>query len=101
MRLLPPLATIRRFGQAVREAREAQGLSVPELASAAQVVDAELADLEAGDRLPSAGTILRLAVALDISPATLCKDVEEPADFKRALDHSRILHALLKTVERQ
>lgn len=101
MRLPPPLATIRRFGEAVRETREAHKLTVIELARVAQVDAGELADLEAGQRLPTASTLLRLAVALDTPPAVLCKDVEERPDFKRALDHSRILHALLKSVGRR
>ncbi|MGF1610287.1 MAG: helix-turn-helix domain-containing protein [Kiloniellales bacterium] len=101
MRLPPPIASVRRFGQAVRETRESQRLSIAELALAAQVPVAELTSLEAGQCLPSAGTILRLAVALDTPPATLCRNVEERPDFKRALDHSRILHALLKSVARR
>lgn len=101
MRLPPPIASVRRFGEAVREAREAQRLSIAELACAAQMPAAELSGLETGQRLPSAGTILRLAVALDTPPAMLCQNVEEQPDFKRALDHSRILHALLRSVARR
>lgn len=59
------------IGERVREIRRKRGLSQKELAEAADVSQATIAQLETGRKDPSVKTLRKLSDALDIDIATL------------------------------
>jgi ribosome-binding protein aMBF1 (putative translation factor) len=59
------------LGAAIRAVREERGLSLTDLAKAAETDKAYLSGLERGMRNPSWAFIVRLAKMLDISPTEL------------------------------
>jgi transcriptional regulator with XRE-family HTH domain len=59
------------LGRNVREARRAKGLSQEELAFRAEMKRSYLSDLERGTRNPSIRAVERLAIALQVEPASL------------------------------
>lgn len=67
------------FGQAVRIARTRKGLSQAELADRAQpkLHGARLGDIERGEREAGLTIIVRLAKALDLTPAQLLAAMDE------------------------
>lgn len=60
-----------QFGNRVRELREAKGLSQEELADLGRIHRTYLGGIERGERNPTLLSLLKLAKALDISPAKL------------------------------
>lgn len=65
------------IGKRVRARRNAQGLSIPRLANAAGTTTRYMEMIEAGARIPSLATLLRIALALDTTSAVLLEGVEE------------------------
>jgi transcriptional regulator with XRE-family HTH domain len=63
----------RTFGENLREARRAAGLSQEELAERAGVDRSAISDYERGRREPNLSTIVKLASALEISTETLVR----------------------------
>ncbi len=70
------MGTRRRFGENVRAQREAAGLSQQRLGFAAGLHRTEISLLERGEREPRLSTIVRIARALEISPALLLRDLD-------------------------
>jgi transcriptional regulator with XRE-family HTH domain len=68
---MPMTAKAATFGQRLRAAREAAGLSQARLADAAGMHPNAVARLERGERHPSWHTVQLLATALDISTEQL------------------------------
>jgi transcriptional regulator with XRE-family HTH domain len=62
---------LQAFGEVVREARQAQGLTQEQLALGAGLNRNFVMDIEAGKRKPSIITIFSLAKALGVSPSLL------------------------------
>ncbi len=69
-----------RFGAVLRTRRMALAFSQEELAFRADVDRTFVSMLERGLRMPSLGTILALAEALDMSGAQLVQMVEQKSD---------------------
>lgn len=63
------------FGQAVRRARRAHDLSQEMLAAHAGVSTKHLSDIERGVKEPRLTTVMRLAIALDLSVQDLLADM--------------------------
>jgi transcriptional regulator with XRE-family HTH domain len=61
----------RAFGRVLREQRNKVGISQEALAAKADLDRTYVSLLERGLRLPTLGTVFRLATALDASPTTL------------------------------
>jgi len=61
----------RRFGERIRELRQAKGLSQEELAFRAKVHRTYLGGIERGERNPALKNIVAIAEALDISLSEL------------------------------
>jgi transcriptional regulator with XRE-family HTH domain len=74
---LPGIAT--QVGATVRRLRAAQGLTLAELASSADISQAMLSRLERGAVSPSLETLAQLAAALNTSCAALLRDPEQVA----------------------
>ena len=70
---LKPLAA--QFGKNVREARMNLGLSQEELARDCELSHVMIVRVEAGKRLPSVGTLVKLAAVLDVPAKDLFKGV--------------------------
>ena len=65
-----------QFGRNVRAARERLGVSQVRLGAAARMHRTEVSLLERGTRDPRLSTLVRLAKALGIAPATLLDGVD-------------------------
>lgn len=74
----------RRFGDKVRQARLAAGISQQELASAALTMSL-ISQLESGKANPTLETVFALARKLDVSVSELC-DVEPSPPDRQPLD---------------
>lgn len=74
---MPGLAA--QVGATVRRLRAAQGLTLAELASSADISQAMLSRLERGSVSPSLETLAQLAAALNTSCAALLRDPEQVA----------------------
>ena len=61
----------RRFGAAVRQLRQERGWSQEQLAVAVRLHRTYIGGIERGERNPSLVNIVRLATALDVTPAEL------------------------------
>lgn len=61
----------RRFGQNVKGARKAAGLSQETLADLAVVARSYMSDVERGERNPTLHVVERIARALKVTPASL------------------------------
>jgi transcriptional regulator with XRE-family HTH domain len=68
-------ATLRRFGQAVRERRLELGYTQEDLSDIAQFDRTYISMVERGVRNPALLNIVRLAKALKVAPAVLVKDL--------------------------
>lgn len=65
-----------KLGQSLKRHREAAGLSQEQLAEAADIDRTYVSDIERGNRNPGIKNIARLAKALGIKTADLCKGVD-------------------------
>ncbi len=63
------------FGQRVREARLAAGLTQEALAEATGLHPTFISNVERGYRVPTVATLLRLADGLDVPPGVLVDDL--------------------------
>ncbi|MDF2492419.1 MAG: transcriptional regulator, family, partial [Microbacterium sp.] len=66
------------LGRAIREARAAKKLSMRALATASDISQPFLSQIESGQTMPSLVTLYRLAKALELSPSALLPAMEEP-----------------------
>jgi transcriptional regulator with XRE-family HTH domain len=73
----------RRFGLAVRAAREERGLTQEGLAEAADLNRSYLGEIERGLVVPSLVTVEKLATALGLPPSTLLARSERTAESLR------------------
>jgi quercetin dioxygenase-like cupin family protein len=69
-----------QIGRVVRQLRDAQGLTLAEAASAANISAAMLSRIETGRVTPSLETLVSLSEALGVRPATLLQDLGEESD---------------------
>lgn len=67
------------FGKRLRRFREERGVSQERLANAADLTTSFVSNLERGTTVPSLTTVLRLAMALEVSPGDLLSDFTAPA----------------------
>lgn len=65
----------RTFGQNLREARRQAGVSQDDLARESGVDRTAISTYERGRREPNLRTVVKLARALGVSPATLLRDL--------------------------
>jgi DNA-binding XRE family transcriptional regulator len=61
------------FGGRLRELRERQGLTQPQLAGKAGMAKDSLARLERGEQVPTWPTVLLLCAALEVTPMAFCE----------------------------
>ena len=66
----------REFGARVRSARKAAGLSQDRLAELAGVHRTMVGHVERGEAMPTLGTIVRMAAALQVDPAELVRGMK-------------------------
>jgi transcriptional regulator with XRE-family HTH domain len=64
-----------RFAVNLRRARETADISQEELAERCEIHRTEVSLLERGGREPRLGTMVKLAVALGTTPASLCAGI--------------------------
>jgi transcriptional regulator with XRE-family HTH domain len=64
-----------QFGTTVRRLRKAAGLTQEQLGARADMDLSAVSRLERGHRNPRLDTLVRIAKALDVPPATLLEDV--------------------------
>jgi transcriptional regulator with XRE-family HTH domain len=74
-----------RTGRAVKERREAAGLSMRMLAARSGISSSMISDIERGAKSPTVITIVRLAAALGVSVAALVDEGKGPAPRIRIL----------------
>jgi transcriptional regulator with XRE-family HTH domain len=72
-----------RFAANLRQARTTAGISQEELADRCGLHRTEISLLERAGREPRLSTIVRLAGALGIAPATLCEGIAWLAEPRR------------------
>ena len=75
----------KRIGARIREARKAAGMTQEQLAEAVGISAPYLSELECATKFASLGVMLRIASALDVSPAQLFTDGQANADTLLAL----------------
>ena len=68
-------------GERIRQAREARGLTMADLARSAGLSPGAISRIERGERAPGSATLQRLAQALGIAPGALM-DGEAPGPFQ-------------------
>ena len=73
----------KRFARNLRKYRVESALSQEALASRARLHRTEISLLERGDRDPRLSTVVRLAGALEIDPATLLEGVDGRTSVER------------------
>ena len=76
-----------RTGQAVKQRREAAGLSLRVLAARSGVSSSMISDIERGTKSPTVITVVRLAQALGVSASALVDGGAEQAPRIRILRH--------------
>jgi transcriptional regulator with XRE-family HTH domain len=69
--MLPDVDINKQFGRNVRKMREAKGWSQEDLAEASSLHRTYFSGIERGARNPTLSVVLRLALALSVSPAEL------------------------------
>ena len=72
----------RAFGAAVRERREANGISQEGLGFEAEIDRTYISGVERGVRNPTLRMVLRIATALDVRPSILMRRAEEIARIR-------------------
>ena len=77
-----------RTGRAVKQRREAAGLSLRELAARSGISSSMISDIERGTKSPTVVTVVRLAQALGVSAAALIDGDGGPAARIRILRRS-------------
>ena len=97
-----------RLGRAIREARSERKLSMRALATAAEISQPFLSQIESGQTMPSLITLYRIANALEMSPSALLPADPDPevVHVSRAAEarwvpiseapdnaHTRVIHA--------
>ncbi len=78
----PEAQVLVSFGESVRKHRQARGLSQEKLAELADLHRTYIADIERGTRNVGVINIVRLAQALNLSPARLLKELVPPEEWK-------------------
>jgi transcriptional regulator with XRE-family HTH domain len=73
--LCPAVEPRERFAVNLRRVRQREGISQEELGIRCQLHRTEISLLERGGREPRLGTIVKLAGALDSTPAELCAGI--------------------------
>lgn len=68
------------FGQAVRKHREAADLSVAQLAEQVGVTARYIYQIEAGERMPSTGVVIRIASVLGVKLTEILERTQEKVD---------------------
>jgi XRE family transcriptional regulator, regulator of sulfur utilization len=68
------------LGRAIRQLRDARGLTQKELADAADVNATAISHIERGRTNPAWGTVKRIAVALDVRVSEVAARAEQLAD---------------------
>ena len=74
-----------RTARAVRQQREARGLSLRQLAALSGISSSMISDIERGAKSPTVLTVVRLAEALGVTAASLIEDGPGPAPRIRLL----------------
>ncbi|MEI8299375.1 MAG: XRE family transcriptional regulator [Pseudomonadota bacterium] len=74
----PDNAVVHRLGATSRRLREAQGLTIADVASIAGISPPMLSRLETGHVSPSLETLVALAAALGVKTAALLEEAEQP-----------------------
>lgn len=69
-----------QIGRVVRQLRDSQGLTLSEVATAADISTAMLSRIETGGVTPSLETLVSLSNALGVRPATLLQDLGAESD---------------------
>ncbi len=85
---------IRAFGGNLRVARAHAGLTQAQLSKAAPLDRAAISRLECGERSPDMPTLLRVCIALQITPAELLRGVGRGGDRVAPLDAAQTSDAL-------
>lgn len=84
------MSVAKRFGENLRRARNAAGLSQEEAAVRASIHRTEIGLLERGERMPRIDTAIKMAGAVGIAPAELFEGIvwepgtTTPGEFKPA-----------------
>jgi transcriptional regulator with XRE-family HTH domain len=73
----PPLPPDRALGLAIKELREARGLTQEELASRADTTIGTISRLESAKSAPAWATVMQIIDAMDVSLPALAKAVEK------------------------
>jgi transcriptional regulator with XRE-family HTH domain len=73
----PPLPPDRALGLAIKELREARGLTQEELASRANTTVGTVSRLESAKSAPAWATVMQVIDALDVSLSELARAVEK------------------------
>lgn len=69
------LAIAKAFGQRVREARKAAGLTQEQLAEACGLHSTYISNVERGYRVPTVPTLIKVAHGLGVAPSRLIDDL--------------------------
>jgi len=75
----------RAIGVVIRRLRKEKRLSQEILSSFAGLARSHLAMIETSDKIPNFETIWRIAIALDISPHELVRQIEEESSIEKNL----------------
>ena len=84
------------LGQAIRNRREAKGLSPQQLADAAGCSQVSIHYIEKGTNIPRAESLKKICLALEISEARLYLLSLEKSDFKKDREYQPHLDQLIK-----
>jgi transcriptional regulator with XRE-family HTH domain len=74
-------ASLQALGRSVQKLREAKGLTLEELSRQSGVSSGFLSQTERGLGNPSFGTLMKIATALQVSPAALFDSAQAPSSF--------------------
>ena len=88
------------IGRVVRQLREAQALTLAEAAASADISLAMLSRIETGGVTPSLETLVSLASALGVRPATLLQDLGQDSDGAQHVPAGRGLEVVRRGTRR-